>query len=179
VGNDDGGPAGVPDEAPLVPALEWPSDAVDDTASALSMPRVDESVARLEMVAPVPARLVAGVVVAVESSLPLRPLVWSSLWLFDPGTVIPILANTLAAVSWAAPGRLPLAAAAPVADATVMAPAARSTFGLRRRPDVNDLRLGLFVERRARNISTASASAAASAAVAGRWTAATTSANRR
>jgi hypothetical protein len=161
-----------------MPALLSPSEADDDTASALLMPRVDGSVARLEMVWPVPTVAIIGAVVVVES-VPSRPSGWSSLWLFDPGTMIPILANTPAAVSCAAPGRLPVAAAAPVADATVIAPAASSTFGLSRRPDTNDLRRGPDVERSARNISIASASAAASAAVAGRWMAATTFANGR
>jgi hypothetical protein len=165
----------VDDGGLLVPAWLWPSDAAADTALALSMPVVDGSVARLEIVSPLPATALllgdSSIVVVVESfvsaSEPPRVSGLSPLWLSGPGTVIPILASTVAAVSWAAPGKLPVAAAAPVADAMVSAPAARSVLALSNLRDVVDLREGLVDGRTVRNTIAASASPATSASVPG------------
>jgi hypothetical protein len=106
-GSDDGGPAGMDDGGPLVTAWLWPSDVAEDTAWVLSVPVVDASVARLEMVSPLPTEFLVvnsvPVVVVVESSVPAfgrPPLPGSSLlWTFGPGTLIPILASTAEAVS--------------------------------------------------------------------------------
>jgi hypothetical protein len=164
-GVDAGGPAGMDDGAPLLPAWLLPSEAIDEMALALSIPVVDGSVARPEITWPLVATVllvvelaVVLVVVVASSSPPERPRVpgWSPPRLSEPGTLIPTLASTEAAVSWAAPGRVPVAAAAPVADATVSAPAARSVLALSNRRDRADLLVAPVRARTVRNIATAS-----------------------